>query len=78
VIASYHVTENFRVHLGYTGTWISSVIRAPEVIDPNVNDSRVRFVAQPAASTANVPEFRWNRASDFFLQGLTFGASMGF
>lgn len=78
VIASYYVTENFRVHLGYTGTWISSVIRAPEVIDPNVNDSRVRFVAQPAASTANVPEFRWNRASDFFLQGLTFGASMGF
>lgn len=78
VIAGYQLTEGIRLQIGYTGTWISSVIRAPEVIDPNVNDSNIRFIAQPAPSTANLPAFRWGRASDFFLQGMTFGVNVGF
>ena len=77
-IVGYNLTPNVRLHFGYHGSWISSVIRAPEVIDPVVNDSNVRYISLPSPSNANRPAFQWNRASDYFLQGVSFGVTAGY
>ena len=78
LLVGYNVTQNVRLHVGYHASWISSVIRAPEVIDPVVNDTGVRYITQQSQSIANSPEFKWNRASDFFLQGISFGVTAGY
>ncbi|MFO0938848.1 MAG: BBP7 family outer membrane beta-barrel protein [Gemmataceae bacterium] len=80
LLLGYNVTQNVRLHVGYNVTWISSVIRATEVIDPVVNDSNTRFISQSgtAQTDANRPAFQWNRASDYHLQGLTFGVTVGY
>jgi hypothetical protein len=78
VMLGYNVTDNIRLQVGYNSIWMSSVVRAGEMINPTVNDSRVRFVANPAASNADEPAFRWNRASDFYAQGLIVGATIGY
>jgi hypothetical protein len=71
-----NVTYNFnrwsQVYVGYSILWISSVIRPGEAIDPVINDSRLRYVANPPASNVNRPMQLWN-ANDFWAQGITFG-----
>ena len=78
ILLGYNVTQNCRLHFGYNATWISSVIRATEVIDPTVNDQGVRYITQTSQSTSKSPVFQWNRASDFYVQGLTFGVTIGY
>lgn len=69
---------SFRV--GYNILWVSSVVRPGAAIDPVINDSGIRFVANPPADpTSARPTFSWERATtDAWIQGLTLGASVGF
>jgi hypothetical protein len=74
---TFNVTYNFnsrsQVYFGYSIIWVSSVMRPGNAIDPVVNDSGVRFIANPpAGNTANRPAFSWN-AGDFWAQGMNFG-----
>lgn len=74
---NFNVTYNFnqwaQVYFGYSIIWISSVQRPGEAIDPVVNDSGVRFIANPPqGNTLNRPAFHWN-ANDLWTQGMTFG-----
>lgn len=74
---TFNVTYNFnqwaQVYFGYSIIWISSVQRPGEAIDPVVNDSGVRFIANPPqGNTLNRPAFHWN-ANDLWTQGMTFG-----
>lgn len=78
IILGYNVTDNVRLHFGYNAQWISSVIRASEIVDTNVNDQGIRYITQTAASTSKSPVFNWSRASDFYVQGLTFGVTIGY
>jgi hypothetical protein len=77
MMVGYAVSQNVRLHIGYRGLWTSSVVRATEAIDSTVNDSQVRFIAQQAQSNLNRPAFAW-RASDLYIHGITFGATIGY
>ncbi|MDB5307201.1 MAG: hypothetical protein JWO38_1403 [Gemmataceae bacterium] len=74
-----NMTYNFncwsQVYVGYSFLYLSSVIRPGTTIDPVINDSQTRFVANPTASTANRPVFDW-RTTDFWAQGITFGLKL--
>lgn len=72
----YNITPNVRATVGYSIIYLSSVIRAGEAIDPVLNDSRIRYVAGPTPSDLNAPAFDWNRASDFWVQGLNVGLTV--
>jgi hypothetical protein len=74
----YAITPNVRLRIGYTINYLSSVARAGSMIDPLLNEQNIRFVAQPAASTAVAPTFNWNRASEFWVQGINFGITVGY
>jgi hypothetical protein len=69
----YNITPQIRANIGYSIIYLSSVMRAGEAIDPVLNDSRIRYVADPAPSDVNAPVFDWGRASDFWAQGINFG-----
>ena len=71
-----NVTPNVRVTVGYSILYLSSVMRAGEAIDPVLNDSRIRYVASPTPSDLNAPVFSWDRASDFWAQGVNFGLNV--
>ena len=74
---TYNFTPAAKVYFGYNVMWVSSVIRPGEVIDPIINDSRARFVANPTPSTADRPAFSWN-ANDMWVQGMTFGVNLAY
>ncbi len=71
----YRITPRVSFQAGYSILWVSSVVRPGLAIDPAVNDSNIRFVADPPADAINRrPTFDFGRASsDFFAQGLTAG-----
>jgi hypothetical protein len=70
---TYNFTSWFQVSFGYSLTYLSSVIRPGNAIDPVINDSAVRFVAEPTPSPLARPAFAW-RAEELVVQGMTFGA----
>jgi hypothetical protein len=69
---TYNFSPNAQVFFGYSITWISSVQRPGEAIDEVINDSQLRFIANPTPSLANRPAFTF-RANDFWAQGMNFG-----
>jgi hypothetical protein len=70
---TYNFTSWFQVSFGYSLIYLSSVMRPGGAIDPVINDSDIRFVAQPTPSNLNRPAFDW-RAEELVVQGMTFGA----
>ncbi|MGL4420670.1 MAG: BBP7 family outer membrane beta-barrel protein [Gemmataceae bacterium] len=74
----YEVSSGIRLHAGYSIIWLSSVIRPGHAIDPTINDSQVRFVADAPPDTQNRrPTFDFGRsAKDFWVQGLNLGISL--
>ncbi len=73
----YRITERVNIHAGYNILYVSSVVRPGAALDRVVNDSNIRFVADPPADPiSRRPEFDFHRAStDFFAQGLVAGLS---
>lgn len=74
----YCITSHVRVHVGYNLLWSSSVVRPAQAIDPVLNDSAIRFVANPPQDTTNRrPTFDFGRAADdFWVQGLNLGLTV--
>jgi hypothetical protein len=75
--ATFNVTYNFckeaQVFFGYTIVYATSVIRPGEAINPVINDSTARFIANQTPNTIPAPTFRFV-ANDYWVQGLNFGA----
>ncbi len=78
--AGYNITANCRLTLGYNIAWLSSVVRPAQVFDGTVNDSQIRFVAEPPTDANNRrPSFDFGRStSDFWVQGLNLGLSLAY
>ncbi|MBX7105522.1 MAG: BBP7 family outer membrane beta-barrel protein [Gemmataceae bacterium] len=70
--AGYQVTEHARVFVGYSFIYWSNVTRTGDVIDTTVNTSQLPpgMLVGPAR-----PAFQW-RDSDFWAQGISFGAEL--
>ncbi|MBA4187003.1 MAG: hypothetical protein C0467_03195 [Planctomycetaceae bacterium] len=71
---TYNFTSAFQVSFGYSLFYLSSVARPGYQIPATVNDSGIRFVAAPTASSSPEPVFAWN-THGFVIQGMTFGAT---
>ncbi|AMV24491.1 hypothetical protein VT84_08845 [Gemmata sp. SH-PL17] len=69
---TYNFNRWVQVSFGYSLMYLSAVMRPGRAIDPIVNDSNVRFVAQPTPSTLPRPTFAW-RSEELVVQGMTFG-----
>ncbi|WP_171470384.1 BBP7 family outer membrane beta-barrel protein [Frigoriglobus tundricola] len=69
---TYNFNPWVQVSFGYSFLYLSSVMRPGKAIDPVVNDSNVRFVANPTPSDLPRPAFAW-RAEELVVQGMTFG-----
>jgi hypothetical protein len=71
-----NLTYNFnrwtQIYVGYSIIWVSSVQRAGEAINPVINDSNLRFIANAPANNTPQQPFQW-KANDFWAQGITFG-----
>ncbi len=78
--AGYNITANCRLTLGYNIVWLSSVVRPSQAFDGTVNDSPIRFVAEPPSDADNRrPNFDFGRStSDFWVQGLNLGLSLSY
>lgn len=75
----YQITPRIRAQVGYTVNYLSSTARASEMIDPTINDGRVRFIAPPVVGTLeNRPAFDWSRTKEYWLQGVNVGVSFGY
>ena len=74
----YRITERLHAQVGYNVLYVSSVVRPGPAIDPVINDSKLRYLAnRPADSADPRPTFTFARAStDFYAQGLTLGLSL--
>ncbi|AWM41526.1 hypothetical protein GobsT_74200 [Gemmata obscuriglobus] len=72
---TYNFNPWFQVSFGYSLMYMSSAIRPGGAIDAVVNDSNVRFVAQPTPSTLARPAFAW-RTDGLTVNALTFGARL--
>jgi hypothetical protein len=77
VALTYNFTQNLQVSVGYTGLYLSSVVRPGNQIDQIVNDANYRFVANPPPSTFDRPTFEW-RATDMWIHSLTLGAKVSY
>jgi len=69
---TYNFNPNWQFVVGYSINYLTSAVRPAELIDPVLNDSRIRYVATPSSSDADSPRFTW-RASDFWTQGVNVG-----
>jgi hypothetical protein len=69
---NYSLTDRAAIFVGYNFFFISSIMRAPNAVDQTVNDSNIRYIANPTAGTAAGPVFRYN-AETFWLQGINLG-----
>ena len=69
---TYNFNRWVQVSFGYSLTFLTSVARPGRAIDGVINDSNIRFVAQPTPSNEPRPSFVW-RAEEFVLQGMTAG-----
>lgn len=76
----FNLTQGMNVNVGYNLQYVSSVVRPGAAIDRVINDSGIRFIANPpAAPNSPRPTFRFDRAStDLWIQGLTVGVSIEF
>jgi Putative beta barrel porin-7 (BBP7) len=70
------VTSNLRVFVGYNFLYWSSVVRSGDVIDLRVNSTRVPTSLLPPSGPAALPLAFRN--SDFWAQGVAFGAELRF
>ncbi|MBN2023754.1 MAG: BBP7 family outer membrane beta-barrel protein [Pirellulales bacterium] len=71
----YQLTCNLRVHAGYNILFWADVTRAPEQVDYTVNTSQMG--GDPLVGPAR-PAFSSYRETDFWAQGLNFGAEYRF
>lgn len=70
----YHLTQNFRVFIGYNFLYLSSVLRPGEAIDPRIDAARVPNLLPPGtAPIAVVRPLPQLSTSGFFVQGINFG-----
>lgn len=78
VKVGYCVTDRARIHIGYDALWLSSALRAGLAVDRVVNDSTVRFVADPPQDeVSNRPTFNFEQATDdVWFQGINFGLTL--
>ncbi len=77
VNVGYHVTPHFRVFVGYNFMYLSSVLRPGDAIDPGLDVARIpNFPLTPGATfLPGTPRpTPMMRTSDFFAQGVNFGA----
>jgi hypothetical protein len=70
---SYNVTDRFAITVGYTAMIISNVVRVGSIINPNVNETTLRYVGQTRAPDGQPnPQFRFNDTG-MWIQGVNFG-----
>jgi hypothetical protein len=69
---TYNFNRYVQVYVGYSLQYLSSVVRPGREIDPVINDSDIRFIAQGTPTTLARPAFAW-RAEELVVNGLTFG-----
>jgi Putative beta barrel porin-7 (BBP7) len=72
--ASRQITSRLRASLGYTFMYLSSVARAGEQIDLNINPN---LFPPPVVAGPLLPQFRFNPAG-FWMTGLNFGLQFQF
>ena len=70
----YQVTNNLRVFVGYTFLYWSDVVRPGDVIDLNVNSTRLPTSLIPPSGPSR-PSFTF-RDSDYWAQGINFGVQV--
>jgi hypothetical protein len=71
---NYNITEHFAVFAGWNFLYMNNaVLRAADEIDTTVNDSKIRYIANPTMGNAAgpIPIFR---DQTFWMQGLNVGA----
>jgi hypothetical protein len=71
----YHLTPNLRVFVGYNFLYLSSVLRPADMIDQNIDATRIPNFAVPG-NPAQLPFPRpvpQLTTTDFFAQGINFG-----
>lgn len=73
----YQFTPRLRVFVGYDFLYLSNVLRPAGVIDTNIDASRIpNFFTNPPAVLPGTPQpMPQLRTTDFFAQGINFGAS---
>jgi hypothetical protein len=76
VNVGYQLTNNFRVFAGYNFLYWSGVVRPGDAIDLRVNSTLVPTSLAPPGGPAASP-FAF-RSSDFWAQGVAFGAELRF
>lgn len=74
----YEFTPHIRGHVGYSIFWLSSAVRPGTAVDQTINDSNIRYIANPPPdATSTRPNLDFGRAaSDFWAQGLTLGLTI--
>jgi hypothetical protein len=70
----YQLTNNLRVFVGYTFLYWSDVVRPGDVIDLNVNSTRLPTSLIPPSGPLR-PQFTF-RDSDYWAQGVNFGVQV--
>jgi hypothetical protein len=74
---SYNLSERAAVFAGYNFLYLSNALRVGGTIDPTVNDSAARFVANPTPGNSPGPTFTF-RDEAFWLQGVNLGVRLEF
>ena len=70
---NFNVTEHIALFAGWNClTMNNAVVRAATSIDPTVNDSHIRYIANPTMGNAPGPVFAF-RDQTFWMQGLNAG-----
>jgi hypothetical protein len=69
----YHITPNWRVFVGYNFLYASSVLRPGELIDTNLDVTRIPNFPVSANRLSNVRPVAQLTPTDFFAQGVSFG-----
>jgi hypothetical protein len=69
----YQVTDNFRIFVGYSFLYVSSVVRPGDQIDPNINRSQIPRSRAPAELVGHPRPLFEFRGSDFWAHGANIG-----
>ncbi|MCE9530258.1 MAG: BBP7 family outer membrane beta-barrel protein [Planctomycetes bacterium] len=70
---NYNVTDRAAIYFGWTGMFISNVVRINSVVNTNVNTSNTLYLPNSVPSTRGNPGFSFNDTG-MWIQGINLGA----
>jgi hypothetical protein len=69
---NYNFTQRSSFFIGWNYLWVSNVVRTANVIDPSVNNSNIRYIANPTPGFAPGPVVALHGQA-FWMQGVNLG-----